>query len=42
MSLKNSMLRGMALYGSAKMAGTMGFANKTMNDTIIEIAKEER
>ncbi|WP_263863964.1 MULTISPECIES: hypothetical protein [Bifidobacterium] len=40
MSLKDSMLRGMALYGSAKMAGTMGCSNHEMNDTIIKIAQD--
>lgn len=35
----NSMIRGMALYGAAKMANTMGAGSKEMNDTIIDIAK---
>lgn len=35
----NSMMRGLALYGAAKMATTMGAGNKEMNDTIIDIAK---
>lgn len=40
MSLKDSMLRGMALYGSSRMAGTMGFSSKEMNETIIRIAQD--
>ncbi|WP_274607443.1 hypothetical protein [Bifidobacterium pluvialisilvae] len=40
MSFKDSMLRGLALYGSSRMAGTMGFSNKEMNNTIIKIAQD--
>ncbi|RSX49508.1 hypothetical protein [Bifidobacterium callimiconis] len=39
MTLMNSMMRGMALYGTAKMSSTMGVGSEKMNDAIIDIAR---
>ncbi|RSX50872.1 hypothetical protein D2E23_1163 [Bifidobacterium callimiconis] len=39
MNIKNSMMRGLALYGTSVVAGSY---NKDLNQTVIDLARESR